>query len=376
MAAAKGMLPLASDEMLQALVVLSSDQDPDIRASVSSTLDTLDPVRFTGLASDEGTSPEVLGFLVVWTQAPFEMLEAAIFNRSTPDEALAHLAGRAKDSAIVEAISLKQQSLIRSPAIIEAIMANPARTPDAERRAREVQQEFFEKQFGAKLVAEEERARKDATTAAGEGSTISVESLEDLINLGLIEPGIDDSLVQEYEAEFGPFEHTGFDLQPAQIEDILEEIEQDESAPIKLSRERLPVFQQIAIMSVKDRVMLAIKGTREARMILVRDPNRIVASAVLRNPRLTDAEVESISAMRTAPEEVLRQIGHSRAWIKSYTVIHNLIRNPRTPIAISLGMMNRIQSRDLRILSTNKNIPDVIRTTAGRLFLKRTQGAG
>ena len=42
----------------------------------------------------------------------------------------------------------------------------------------------------------------------------------------------------------------------------------------------MPVFQQIALMSIKDRVMLAIKGTREARLILVRDPNRIVAAAV------------------------------------------------------------------------------------------------
>ncbi|HYL97307.1 MAG TPA: hypothetical protein VEZ90_00005, partial [Blastocatellia bacterium] len=80
MAAAKGMLPLASDEMLQALVILSSDADADIKASVTATLETLDPAPFAGLASDEGTAPDVLGFLVVWRQAPRELLEAAILN--------------------------------------------------------------------------------------------------------------------------------------------------------------------------------------------------------------------------------------------------------------------------------------------------------
>jgi len=132
------------------------------------------------------------------------------------------------------------------------------------------------------------------------------------------------------------------------------------------------VFQQIALMSVKDRIMLAIKGTREARMILVRDPNRIVASAVLRNPRLTDGEIEYIASVKTVPEEVLRQIGHNRAWAKSYLVIHNLVRNPRTPVPTSLGFLNRILTKDLRMLSSNKNIPDVIRTSASRLYIKRS----
>ena len=117
--------------------------------------------------------------------------------------------------------------------------------------------------------------------------------------------------------------------------------------------------------------MLAIKGTREARMILVRDPNRVVACAVLRNPRLTDNEVEYISSIKTAPEDVLRQIGMNRAWTRSYLVIHNLVRNPRTPVALSLNFLNRIQTRDLRNLASNKNIPDVIRTMANRMYLKR-----
>jgi hypothetical protein len=217
------------------------------------------------------------------------------------------------------------------------------------------------------LREEADAARLAAIEAAKD--TVSVGGIEDLVRLGLIEEGVDDSVVSEYESMFGPLDEAP---PPPDQQIHLDELLGAAGEPDQdISEVRKPVFQQIALMSVKERVMLAIKGTREARMILVRDPNRIVAGAVLRNPRLTDAEVESISAIKTVPEDVLRQIGQHRAWTKSYSVIHNLVRNPRTPISISLGFLNRMLTRDLRALSLNKNIPDVIRTTASRLYLKR-----
>jgi hypothetical protein len=373
MAAAKGMLPLSREEMVEALVTLASDPDDGIRTAVSETLSTLDPSSLIGIAADEKSSQSVLGFFLLRDSSPRELLEALVFNRSTPDEALAQLAGKCPDAAVLEAISLKQQSLIRCPAIIEAILANPIKTPEAERRAREVQQEFFEKQFGAKMVASEQRAQQQAEPAAEETPSLIASSLEDLIALGLIDPEIDVSVADDYLAELGPVVDEADDADShLDIEKMALELEADE---INLTADRMPVFQQIALMSVKDRVMLGIRGTREARMILVRDPNRLVASAVMRNPRITDNEVESISAMKTVSEEVLRLIATSRSYTKSYVIIHNLVRNPRTPIAISMGFLNRIQSKDLRQLSTNKNVPDVIRQTSSRMFLKRT-GAG
>jgi hypothetical protein len=361
--------------MLEALVRLTGDEDEGVRKTARATIDTLKPASFLTFAAEPDAPAEALGFLCLWPGAPREVVEAAIFNRSTPDAALARLAATSHNPAIIEAISLKQQSLIRAPEIIEAILGNPARTPEAERRASEVRQEFFEKQFGARLVADEQRAQAEAEAdrlAAEEAArdTVSIEGIEDLIRLGLIEEGIDDSFIVEYETEFGPFDiYTPDADERMDIDHLMNEIQSEAG---EVTPERMPVFQRIAMMSTKDRVMLAIKGTREARMILVRDPNRIVAGAVLRNPRLTDTEIESISSIKTVPEDVLRQIGQNRAWTRTYTVIHNLVRNPRTPIAISLGFLNRIQTRDMRALSLNKNIPDVIRSTSYRLYLKRS----
>jgi hypothetical protein len=369
MAAAKGMLPLTNEELLEALIALLTDESADIRAAAAATLEAIDPNSFAVLAADPDAPPEVLGFLCLWGRAPRPVVEAAIFNRSTPDQALAQLATRSDDPAIIEAISLKQQSLIRSPEIIEAILSNPARSAEAERRAREVRQEFFEKEFGAQLVAEEKRAKKE---------TITIGEIEDLVRLGLIEEDVEMEAVADYiaqcEAQFGPLETAP--PEPDYQEhvrglaaQIFEEASPEEKETLP---ERVPIFQRIALMSVKDRVVLALRGTREARMILIRDPNRMVAAAVLQNPRLTESEVESIAAMKTLHEDILRQIGQNRTWTRSYGVIHNLVRNPRTPIAISLGFLNRLQTRDLKALSTNRNVPEVIRTAAARLYIKRS----
>lgn len=354
------------------MVALSADTNEAVRCAATATLGTLEPDGFSHLASHAETHADVLAFLCLWPRAPRELVEAIIFNPSTPDGALAQLAARSPDSGIIEAISLKQQSLIRSPEIIDAILSNSARTFEAERRAREVREEFFEKHFGVRMIAAERRVQADAARGAeiAARETVSITGIEDLIRLGLIEEGVDDGLITEYEEQYGPFAASapGPDEQ-FDIERAVGEVATEDDL---MTADRIPVFQRVALMSVKDRVMLAIKGTREARMILIRDPNRIVAGAVLRNPRLTDTEVESIASVKTVPEDVLRQIGQNRAWTRSYVVIHNLVRNSRTPIAISLAFLSRIQTRDLRALSQNKNIPDVIRQASYRLYLKRS----
>jgi hypothetical protein len=377
------MIPLANDDMLEVLVALASDADEEIRNLAVLSIDNLEPQSFAPMAANAEAPAEVLGFLCLWSNTPQEILESVIFNRSTPDAALARLAHQSRDPQVLEAISLKQQSLIHAPDIIDAILSNPARTPEAERRATEVRQEFFEKRFGARMIADEQRARAEAeaTEQAERDSlqnAIVVDSLEDLVRLGLIDElasNIDDELISQYEEEVGSFDTASPSADRLELEGIVGDILSSEevfTSGEKLSSDRVAIFQQIAMMSIKDRVILGIKGTREARVILVRDPNRIVAGAVLRNPRITDNEIEYIASLKTAPEDVLRQIGQKRAWSRSYTVIHNLVRNPRTPIAISLGFLNRIQTRDLRNLGTNKNIPDVIRTTSNRMYLKRS----
>ena len=123
-------------------------------------------------------------------------------------------------------------------------------------------------------------------------------------------------------------------------------------------------LQRIANMNVAKRIALAMKGTREERGILIRDPNRIVTAAVLSSPKMTDTEIAAIARMANVSEDVLRTIALNRAWLKNYQVILGLAKNPKTPIALSMNLLARLNEKDLKLLSTDRNVPDVLRVSA------------
>ena len=125
-------------------------------------------------------------------------------------------------------------------------------------------------------------------------------------------------------------------------------------------------LQRLQEMSVPQKMSRATKGTREERAILVRDPNRLISVAVLSSPKLTDSEVEAIAKMSSVSDEILRIISHNRNWMKNYVVVSALARNPKTPLPVSMNLLNRLNDKDLKVLSTNRNVPEVLRTTARR----------
>lgn len=123
-------------------------------------------------------------------------------------------------------------------------------------------------------------------------------------------------------------------------------------------------------LPIMEKMKLAMKGTREQRSQLIRDANRIVATAVLASPKLTDAEVETFTKMGNVSEDVLRIIGTNRAWVKNYGVALGLTKNPKTPTAISMQMLRRLVDRDIKMLTTDRNVPEVLRLAAKKLVTK------
>jgi hypothetical protein len=138
----------------------------------------------------------------------------------------------------------------------------------------------------------------------------------------------------------------------------------EEDAADEQSRESL--IQQIANMSFTDRLKAAMKGSREMRGILIRDPNKMISAAVLSSPKLNESEIERFSKMTNVSDEVLRIIGTNRAWTKNYSVICGLSKNPKTPLAISLNLMARLNDRDVSTLATDRNVPEPLRAAARR----------
>jgi len=155
--------------------------------------------------------------------------------------------------------------------------------------------------------------------------------------------------------------------EPEGIEAFVEAVEAAE--PDAAKRETL--LQKISRLSVVERVQLAMKGTREARSALIRDSCKVVQRAVLQSPQLTSREVESFAAMTSLNDETLRLIASNRKFRKNYAVTRALINNPKTPLEISLHLLPAITPQDLKLLTTNKNVPDTLRTSAARLKHQR-----
>jgi len=374
--AARGLLPLAAEDLLEVLVHLRSDADADIARSAEETLaeQTRDTLR-EAVAADS-VSPRVLDYLARRADAGREVHEPVALSPRTPDDSIAALAAATADGSLLELISINQQRLIRARAIIDAVLSNPARTPEAERRVRETRREFFEKEFGVQQVAEEMRARgmgaaaefvEAAESVAVAGAALSIEDAWLLAgHIEVSDADIDDSwlpseLVEELLVETD-------EQRAGNIERVIAEAEAEVG---DMAPERVSLIRRVMLMSVKDRIKLAMKGDREARGILIRDGNKIVSTAVVHNPRITDKEVESIAAMRTVSEDVLRTIALNRAWARIYPVVHNLARNPRTPLPTALSILPRLQARDLQSLSQNRNVPDGVRRQAQRLMQTR-----
>ena len=347
--AARGVLPVGQEELLGILVYLQNDPEEEIRETARQTLaDEYSDNLLLTIAESVTAPVEVLEYFGRPPLRSPELLEALIQNRSTPDSTISSLAGQV-DSKLMEVILINLMRLLRSPFILEALETNPSQTPDITRRLREIREEFFEKRNNFipihRTRAEEKAMAAQETEEALDEETTAMTVYSEELRAG--EDATSATLESLKDDGFESFDEMGED-------------------------ERLSTIQRIARMTVSERVQTALKGNREERIILIRDANRIVASAVLDSPKLTDSEVEAIALMKNVSEEVLRVVGTKRDFAKNYTVIHNLVKNARTPVGTTLGLINRILTSDLRALSRNKNIPEVLRKTAQRQVQIRT----
>jgi hypothetical protein len=138
--------------------------------------------------------------------------------------------------------------------------------------------------------------------------------------------------------------------------------------------DRESVVQRLARMGFTERLKAAVKGTREMRAILIRDPNKLISTSVLSSPKVTDQEVASFARMASVSEDVLRTIASNRAWMKNYHVVVGLVRNPKTPVAMSLNLLSRLQDRDVAAVSVDRNVPEPLRIAARKKMVLNISG--
>ena len=331
--AAQGLLPLNPVDFTELLQHLLSDSDEAIRDTAGSTLGAIPESEMLALAGDRDTPIGVLAWAIANRPEP-EIREAALQNPSTPDEAIETLAAQLPES-LAELVVINQVRLLRRTSLLVALESNAGLSADQKRRLRELRESFH---IGEKPA----EAAPPPPPPPPE---------EELPPLEPLPP--DDVMMTEAEAM------KRYNL----------------SADEQHDEAKIGAVQKVYRMNTAEKVIAALKESREMRAILVRDPNRIVSSAVLGSPKLTEPEIESFAGMRGVSSELLRTIAANKDWTKRYGVVANLVRNPRSPLPIALNLVPRLNPRDLKMISVDRNVPEVIRKHAAK-FIRGPGGTG
>ena len=324
---AAGFLPLPQEDLVTVLAFLAIGSDREIADAARASLADMPPRVVAGVAQDDRVPPLHLKYLAHATDDQ-AVLETLVRNRALPDDVVVQLAGIC-EPGLQEVIVINQARILRAPEILDALLSNPILSPEARRRAMETREEFFEK------------------IAKPQPAAVEEEELPDLA------------------------------LSDDVIADLLEKAPDDDAPkalpPIPADDPNRSVFAKILLMTTKEKVQLAFRCGKTERMILVRDRNKLICSAVMRNPRMTDNEVEGIATMRNVDDEVLRLIGTRREWIVKTPIVLALVHNPKTPVGVVLPLINRLTLRDLKHLKDDKGVSEIVRVTARKLFNQRSQ---
>lgn len=142
----------------------------------------------------------------------------------------------------------------------------------------------------------------------------------------------------------------------------------EETPPKFQGKQEITLHQRIQSMTVADKVQFAMRAGKDARSMLLKDPNRQVSLAVLSSPKITEDEIVLIAQSRNVSDDILRSVGKNREWLKNYSVLFALVNNPKTPPGISLPLLAKVKPKDLTLLAKNRNVPEAIRSGAHRLL--------
>lgn len=335
MMAAKGLVPLSPSDQIGALFLLTFDPDAAVREAAAKTATTL-PERILSVAlRDEGVKPPVLGFFLRTLAGNDAYEEMLILNPATPDTDVAEVV-KGCSARICEIVGQNQLRILRHEDLIRQLCQNPA-----------------------------------ASQALVDGvCDFAVRSGVQLLDV----PQIKAARVRL----FGP---EAADVPPEQgptAEEVLGEFKElsDESAGPIEEGTRLNLTQRVMKMSIAQKIKLATLGNKEARSILARDTNKLVAVAVIRSPRITDGEVLAISNNRAANDEVLRVIYTSREWTRAYPIKLALVKNPKIPLSIAMKFLSTLREPELKDLSRNKNVPSGVQQLAKKMIEKKAPRGG
>jgi hypothetical protein len=359
--AAKGALAMPAPEMIEILVYLALHNDV-FGEQARLTLAGWDEKSARAMASDLSAPKEVLDYMIAPENVRPVLLPILLENVSVSEPALVGLAAAASRENVD--ILLKSARVNMSPAILHALLANPNLSG--------IQVETVR----AKVAPPE--TDEVLPGAPGEGSS----DPEDVLDEDLM------AYLTEHAAEIAGEQDKPFHAIGGVYDEILGSEESSAEAAaagagtvqksatakktfLSADEARGSALQKISKLDVKGRIQLAMKGSKEERTILVRDGTKVVALAVLESPKVTDGEVEMFASQKNVLETLLRGISMKRRFMKRYTIVRNLVANPRTPLDVSLTLIKNLQANDLKNLAANKDVSDTVRKLAEKMFKQK-----
>jgi len=292
----------------------------------------------------------ILDFFARNLAAESELQETITLNKSADDETVAFQA-KLTNKQLIEIISNNQIRMLRSPFIIDSLSENPMTSASILDRI-------------VKFMELETRRKPEAAKpAAGEGMEVEIEELPE-------EPAV--------EGELGPVT-----LEGEQVENAWKQMtfhaelltDKEFHSDSEKEEEELSLSKKIQNMTVAEKIKLALLGNLSARSLLVRDANKLVCSAVLKSPRITEAEIEALSQNKSISEEVIRSIAHGKEWTRNYNIKVNLVNNVKTPVGEALKFLNHLHDKDLAQLSKSKSVSQPVVVAARKLLETRQEAS-
>lgn len=342
MMGAKGVLPGATPaDVLTVIVVLSASDGGPVQATAAQTLSRLPRPILDGALGSALPAPVVQVIAELYGQ-DLDILPRILAQRHITDDTLSELCTKANEAA-GELIGTNEALILEHPVVIEKLYMNKrVRMSTADRLIDLAVRNGLELEFPA---------FKEAAAA------------------------IREQLVPEPSEERNFSDQLFLDLDKTANEIVLEEEEVicilDDEGNEKVVDKALPLFAWLQKATVTEKIRMAMLGNSTARLLLVRDSNRLVAEAAVKSPRMTENDATQIAAMRSVSDEVLRLIANSRDLVRGYQVKLNLVTNPRTPFTFASRLLPHLRLNDLRAIARSKNVPGAVNKAAKQALMRR-----
>lgn len=323
--AARGALPLPPSQLVSVLSALTCDPDPEIKDTAGQTLDGLPQHVVDPTLGAEVPAAVLQRFAERFHDDEGRLIQIAV-NAATSDATACFLAALPHPK-LIETLAQNQVRILRYPGLVDALGNNPLTGQATIERILE----FLGFQRG------------EAPPLTGRATSEQPD---------------------EAPPPFDPDDPTGLP------HEALAETP-EEQTPEKREERSQNLLAVIQDLTVVEKIKLARFGNAEARSLLVRDRNKIVATAVVRSPRVAENEVLSFAKSRNLSDEVIRIISNTREWTRKYAVQLALTKNPRTPTRAALKFLSFLSDRDLRAIMRSRDVPGPVSQQARRILSRK-----